>query len=305
MLILKQPPKLKAKLNKVIIKEYPELEDLEITPTIQEQNFKSEKYGYDNVTVKGIETKEINLNPSTEEQVKEGLFDKVIVAGDSELVAENIKSGVEIFGVTGTAEVRGEENAVIETQMSNASFSNNIQKYIKEIPVLNFGTQNAFSQTFLNMTSLITIPQIDFSYATTFYQMFSGCTSLETIPSLNTPRLKNTGYMFNDCKSLKDVSLFNTNNVTNMMNMFYGCTNLETIPAFNTAKSTDMSNMFSNCKKLSNESLNNIMAMCTTATSYTGTKTLRQLGLTSTQATTCKSLSNYQAFLDAGWTTGY
>lgn len=54
MIIFKQPPKLKLKLNKVIIKEYPELEDLEITPTTEEQSFKSEKYGYGNVIVKGV-----------------------------------------------------------------------------------------------------------------------------------------------------------------------------------------------------------------------------------------------------------
>ncbi|MGN1301209.1 MAG: hypothetical protein ACI4U9_01605 [Clostridia bacterium] len=47
--------------------------------------------------------------------------------------------------------------------------------------------------------------------------------------------------------------------------------------------------------------------MCINAVGITGSvyKTLKYLGLTSTQATICTTLSNYQAFLDAGWTTGY
>ena len=40
-------------------------------------------------------------------------------------------------------------------------------------------------------------------------------------------------------------------------------------------------------------------------TNYTNRKTLAYIGLTSAQATKCTTLSNYQAFLDAGWTTGY
>ena len=38
-----------------IQKVYPELEDLEVTPTKEEQKFKSSKYGFNEVTVKGTE----------------------------------------------------------------------------------------------------------------------------------------------------------------------------------------------------------------------------------------------------------
>ena len=90
-----------------------------------------------------------------------------------------------------------------------------------------------------------------------------------------------------------------------MDDMFYNCTSLITIPLLDTGKVTRMNSVFYNCSSLSNESLNNILAMCTNATSYTGTKTLAYLGLTSAQANICKSLSNYSAFIAAGWTTGY
>ena len=111
--------------------------------------------------------------------------------------------------------------------------------------------------------------------------MFDGCTSLTTIPLLDTSSVTNMEAMFSDCSSLTTIPLLDTDNVTTMQRMFRGCTSL------------------------SNTSLNNILAMCANATSYTGTKTLNYLGLLSEQATTCQSLSNYSAFIAAGWTTGY
>lgn len=43
----------------------------------------------------------ISVTPSAKEQVIEGVFKKVTVAGDSDLTPENIKKGVNIFGVEG------------------------------------------------------------------------------------------------------------------------------------------------------------------------------------------------------------
>lgn len=90
---------------------YPALEDLEVTPSTEEQNFKAEKYGFDNVKVQAIETEEITLEPSVEAQniePTEGKFiNKVTVAGvtaniDPDITAENIKVGKNILGINGT-----------------------------------------------------------------------------------------------------------------------------------------------------------------------------------------------------------
>lgn len=75
-----------------------------VTPSTEKQTFKSQKYGYNNVTVEKVESKELSIVPSTEEQVKEGIFNKVTVAGDSNLIPENIKKDVKIFGVVGEYE---------------------------------------------------------------------------------------------------------------------------------------------------------------------------------------------------------
>lgn len=107
------------------------------------------------------------------------------------------------------------------------------------------------------------------------------------------------------CKNLEEISIINTENITSLANSFYGCLKLETINFFNTSSVTNWQNAFYNCTSLSENSLNNIMQMCINSTGYTGIKTLARLGLTSAQATICQGLSSYQAFLDAGWTTGY
>lgn len=65
-----------------VVKVTPELENIEITPSKEEQTFKSKDcYGYDNVKV----------NPVTNEI-------------DSNIKPENIKEGIEILGVQGILE---------------------------------------------------------------------------------------------------------------------------------------------------------------------------------------------------------
>ena len=100
------------------------------------------------------------------------------------------------------------------------------------------------------------------------------------------------------------IPLLDTSNVTNMNSMFGNCKKLTTIPLLNTSNVTNMNSMFQFCPNLSDESLNNILAMCTNAVKVTN-KTLSQIGLTRDQATKCTTLSNYSAFTAAGWTTGY
>ena len=122
----------------------------------------------------------------------------------------------------------------------------------------------------------------DVSKFTSFFNMFLYCTSLKKVilPS-NTSHITSTKQMFCDCPSLEDINYMDISGVT------------------------EMNSMFSNCTSLSDESLNNILLMCANATSYTGTKTLKQIGIiVDPIVERCKNLSNYQAFLNAGWTTG-
>ena len=105
-----------AKLNNKEVQVYPELEDLTVIPSVEQQIFKSDKYyGYDEVTVKAVPSEELSIVPNSTEQINEGLFAKVTVAGDSNLVPENIKEGTEIFGVQGSAKT-------ISVKITNANY---------------------------------------------------------------------------------------------------------------------------------------------------------------------------------------
>ena len=177
---------------------------------------------------------------------------------------------------------------------------------LTSIPLLDTSSVTDMDSMFYGCTNLTTIPLLDTSSVTNMHFMFADCANLTTIPELNTSKVTNMGYMFRHCTNLTTIPELNTSKVTDMAYMFYGCTNLTTVPLLDISSVTYMSFMFANCTSLSEESLNNILAMCINATSYTtNTKTLKQLGLTSEQATKCTTLSNYSAFTAAGWTTGY
>lgn len=202
---------------------------------------------------------------------------------------------------------------------------------LESIPLLNVSNGTQFEQMFANCGKLTTIPLLDTSKAQTMYRMFNNCSLLETLPNidmsttgstsqmfgycyrlenlptLNMANVQNTSYMFSDCTSLRSISISNMSNAGNIMGMFQNCTALEDVPVVNIPKVTTasyVSNVFYNCSSLTDESLNNIMASLIT-TNVTGNKTLRYVGLTSAQATRCQSLSNYQDFVNAGWSTGY
>lgn len=124
-------------------------------------------------------------------------------------------------------------------------------------------------------------PLFDTSNGVFFYGMFYYQTLITSIPQYNTSKGKD------------------------FRQMFYNCLNLETLPILDLSKAEELSEMFSNCINLSNDSLNNILYMLANATTYAGTKTLAYVGLSSSQATTCTGLSNYDDFVNAGWITGY
>lgn len=115
--------------------------------------------------------------------------------------------------------------------------------------------------------------------------------------------------MFWNCQSMTNAPEI-PGKIDYMNNMFTNCSGLLNVPVY------DMSHIsgigfrftFQGCSSLTEESLNNIMQMCINATNKIAResyRTLKIVGLTQTQAETCMTLPNYQAFLDAGWTTGY
>ena len=171
------------------------------------------------------------------------------------------------------------------------------------------------TQTFQNCTSLTDLSSYTFKTGNSQY-MFGGCSSLTGLPKLDLRPGSTIGLygVCMDCTSLvtipSDFLINSNNNSIHTMNMgFYGCTNLVNVPDLaipNVVLNSGLVDTFKNCPNLSNDSLNNIMAICTRCTNVSAVnKTLAKVGLSQTQATTCMGLSNYTAFTNAGWTTGY
>ena len=229
---------------------------------------------------------------------------EILSQKEEKIIPENIKKDVTIFGVTGTLESGGSSDYNARLVPTNGK----ITDYITEISTqLNTRNVTSMDNMFNGCKNLTEIPQLDTSNVTDMSYMFSGCTNLTTIPLLDTSKVTTMFDMFYNCTNLTTIPLLNTSNVTTMSYIFRNCTNLTTIPLLNISKVTSIQNMFDGCTSLSDESLNNILAMCTNAVKITNSsyKTLKYIGLTSTQANKCKTLSNYSAFTSAGWTTGY
>lgn len=148
-------------------------------------------------------------------------------------------------------------------------------------------------------------PLVDTSNVTNMYRAFFS-SNLSYLPLIDISKVSSISGAFQYCENLISVPLLNFNNIYGATQLFSSCTNLVNVPLFNFSKVTDIDRTFENCPKLSEKSLNNILEMCinsnVTNNSY---KKLSRVGLSSAQATICQTLSNYQAFLDAGWTTGY
>ena len=225
---IKLPLKIKGKIDGSKI--YPALEDLEVTPSYIEQNFKSAQYGYDNVKVKAIESEEIVVIPTTEDQIKEGMYNKVTVLGDSDLIPENIRKGTEIFGVEGQM-LAGWDTSSIRN--CNGLFENNND--LIEAPL--FDTQNVttMNNMFYKCQNLQVVPTYNTSKVTEMQSMFSGCTSLQTAPYLDTSLVDNMSSMFSECTSLKTVPKYNAEKVNRINYIFYKIYNshkLENIGGF-------------------------------------------------------------------------
>lgn len=240
---------LKGKTNIGIQKLYPELEDLFIRPSSEQQIFKSEKYGYDEVTIEAVDLEEKEVTPSNTDQevisdTKTGLS-KVIVKGDENLKADNIVSGTSIFGVEGTAEKSFDLSLIRQTR---SMFSNNSD--LIEAPFFNTSTVTNMSYMFQKCTNLIYIPNYNTNKVTSMDYMFSYCYMLESIPALDTSNVTNMYRMFEYCRKLQIAPLFNTSKVTKFSSMFSNCDKLKEIPQYDTSKAKEMDYMFGYCTEL-------------------------------------------------------
>lgn len=175
----------------------------------------------------------------------------------------------------------------------------------------NWNTSSGLVAKFYNDYKLVFMPSVNTSGKKSTLQMFYGAYSLISVALFDMSSVTKASEMFRDCHSLKSIPKFNTSNVTTMNRMFANCYSLTTVPFLDTSSTAGaggITSMFENVNNLTNESLDNILQMCITATLFTGTKNLVSLGIrnsVSYPTSRIQALPHYQDFLDAGWTIGY
>ena len=184
---------------------------------------------------------------------------------DSNIVAENIKDGVEILGVTGTLQEGITPTGTLDitengeydvTEYANATV--NVEgaggKYApRYILFRNYrGTDLDYE-----------VANLDTSNITNMGSIFYQCTQLKKLDlsSWNTKNTTSMVQMFYYCMGLNnlDISNFDTSNVTEINGMFTNCANLTSlnVSSFNTSKVTKMHQMFSDCRNLTSLDLSN------------------------------------------------
>lgn len=171
-------------------------------------------------------------------------------------------------------------------------------------------TGNLYGQ-FANLYNLVTMPNLTFENVTNVENLFENDYVLETVGLFSLGNVTSIQRMFTNCYKLKGVPQYNTQNIQQFNYLFWNCDDIEDVPVLDTsnANQTGFSQVFRTGRstKLTNESLNNILRMCINAVNVTNAsyKKLSSVGLSSEQATICQGLSNWQDFVNAGWTTGY
>lgn len=197
-----------------IIKQYPELEDLEVTPSSIEQTFTHpNSYGYDEVKVKGVEASTINITPTKENQQHIGLYGTVNVSGvtssiDSNIVPNNIKNGVTILGVTGDLTDQLDASADDTLQNMNLQSATRIRN-------------NCFQ--YCNNLKHVTLGH---SVKTIGDNSFSSCSNLETVVIEGATNIN--AYAFRYCSRLYSVDLGQQLTVLGATS-FMGCPSLQHI----------------------------------------------------------------------------
>lgn len=192
----------------------------------------------------------------------------------------------------------------------SANYNGVDTKWIENADTSRLTVSNNMFASARNLRSL-DLSNWDVSNVTNMSAMFSECRQLNNliVKGWDVSSVTDMSYAFRYLSSMisLDLSNLDVSNVKNFNNIFEADGNLINLNLTNWSLDSAlyMSDMFSRCYSLSNDSLNGILAILPTATSYTGTKTLSALGVDSSQATTCTTLSNWQACVTAGWTTGY
>lgn len=194
---------------------------------------------------------------------------------DSNIKAENIKSGVSILGVTGTLEEGGSSSG------EDDLFNSLANRTITEVSNSNLTLVGDYA--FYNCKKLVSV---NLPNATTINTAaFRGCTSLSEI---NIPNVVSIGTnVFMNCSSITEMSLSGVSTINT--SLFYSCTSLESV---NFPDATSVKNdAFRGCTKLKTVEIPSVTSI--NAQAFLNCSALEKIILNS--ETVC-TLANVNAF---------
>lgn len=220
------------------------------------------KHCKENISVK-VQTRELNITPSTTDQVKEGLYNKVTVFGDENLVSENIVKGKTIFGVEGTSIPSWDTSQI---RRAERLFYYNTE--MTEAPYLNTINVESSQEMFSHCSALIKALEYNLKNTTSMNNMYTNCDELIEVPNINSEKCKQYGNMFYQCRKLKTIGTINAESAIGIFYILRYCNALENFGGLiNLGKAFNSSSVNYNqygldlrdCKLLTHESLMNII----------------------------------------------
>lgn len=220
-------------VEEAIEKVFPTLENIEITPSKEEQTFKSEKYGYDEIKVNGV-TSEI----------------------DSNIKPENIKKDAEILGVVGNLETVNATEVRIAPTSEEQTITpeepyNSFNKVIVE-PQSGINPEEIFNTTITSANQFMTkelltkapIINIDPSVKTLDYLLFNW--NYNFIPRFNCAKgqITSVSNLCGNSEGVYDLETFfediDTSKVTTFSNVL-ACPNIQRVSEIDCSSCTNIS----------------------------------------------------------------
>ena len=179
---------------------------------------------------------------------------EVTIVKPNTLVADNIKAGVEIGGITGTYTGSSEntlKNVLDATQSCHYLFENYQGTSVDDLITYN-DTSNVtdMRNMFSYGSKLSSIPLLNTSNVTSMSKMCFNCRALTSIPQFDTSKVVDMGNMLGLCVKLTTIPLLDTSKAISLRSMFYGCSALTTVPALDVSNVTDMGDIFLSCPSL-------------------------------------------------------